>query len=347
MRRCEDCRIILDDDVRFCPKCGKDLTVSAPAALRVDTDVAPLIASANLHKIRAEWDEAIDDATSALRLAPRDPDIASLLGGIYEERGMSEEAVIWYQMALELNPNNTQDQERLDRVTRSVSAKRRGTTESFRVFEKRTKVWGWALGAVFVAIVAMAIITTLAGRRHAERPTPSSSMRTAQPIVTPPLGRPGVTLPQRPIPGTEPGRPTETGPPTSVPPPPTRTAAESDVERGLASTPAITDTGAAVGDVMTDPRAAVATVTFTVATKDFVSKDQILRAAVAVARRTFQLHQGLKWVTLRCLIQTGTSAPQIAFTADIARQNALPNIPDDVVAASCMRPWWHPELGNR
>ena len=71
MRRCEDCQLILDSNVRFCPKCGKQ--VGPTGARGAQRDVNALLASANLHRIRQEWDAAIADATDALRVTQRTP----------------------------------------------------------------------------------------------------------------------------------------------------------------------------------------------------------------------------------------------------------------------------------
>lgn len=339
MHRCDDCKIILDDNVRYCPKCGSDLSSSASSLRQDDSDVISLLASANLCRIRAEWDEAIAAATDALRLAPRDPDIASLLGSIYEERGMLDEAMIWYQMALELNPSSVPDQERLDRVSKLVTATRRGETQSFRVFEKRTKIWAWALGAVFVLIVALAIATTLVKGKH-DQVQYARPMRTSQsPSSTPPIGQPRSSLPRGPEPSSESTKPAATEGMSSL-----RTSAEADVRTGLSMDPDVAQAGVTIDDVIADPRTGVATVTFTVPYKGVISREQIARPTIAVARKTFELHREIKYVTTRCLIQIGVGAPQVAFVGDIARQSAPPNATDQQVAASFTRPWWNPQI---
>lgn len=339
MHRCEDCRIILDDDVRYCPKCGRDLTASASTSGYGGSDVSSLLASANLHKIRAEWDDAIDSATDALRLAPRDPDIASLLGSIYEERGMLDESMIWYQMALELNPGSAPDQERLDRVSKLVAANRRGATESFFLFEKRTKLWAWALGAVFVVVVLLALVTTLVRNKqpymHA-KPTQTSRSHD----TTPPIGQPGISIPRGPEPDSESAKPTATEEGSST----LRTSAEADVRTGLSMDPEVAQAGVTIDDVIADPRTGVATVTFTVPFKGVISREQIARPTIKVARKTFELHREIKYVTTRCLIKIDASAPQVAFVGDIARQSAPPTATDQQVAAAFTRPWWNPQI---
>lgn len=342
MRKCDDCKIILDDDVRHCPKCGKDLSPSAPAPRPAGSDVTSVLASANLHRIRAEWDDAIDDATDALRLEPRNPDISSLLGSIYEERGMFDEALVWYQMTLELNPDSAPDQGRLDRVSELVSARRiQGGTGSFHVFEKRTKIWAWVLGAVFVVIVAMALISTLLKGKPNEAPytRPTHTPRSQE--YTPQVNAPSQTLPHGPKTGSEVSTPAA----SSV-----RTPGESYILSELSTSQGVMQTGASIDDVIADPRSWIVSVTFTVPFKGFVTREHIIAAAVAVARKTFDLNRNVKFVTVRCVIQVGgAQGTQIGFVGDIARQtvDALPpTATGDQLTSAFTRPWWNPQING-
>lgn len=349
MRKCDDCKIILDNDVVHCPKCGKDLSGSSSPARTAGSDVTSLLASANLHKIRAEWDEAIADCTDALRLDPRNPDIASLLGAIYEERGMFDEALVWYQMALELNPDSGPDQDRLARVAKATEAKRdRRDSESFSKFERRTKFWGIALGLIVVMIIVAAVVTTLIRNRSTQsasaKPTPTGQSQD----YAPRMNRPSVA-PQGPT-----APPEATAKPTSTGGAPARTAGESYIRSELAAAQGVVETGANIDDVTADPRVGVANVTFTVPFRGVVNKDQIIRASVAVASKTFELNREVKFVTVRCMVQTGGAAgTQIAFIGDIARQTveALPpTASNEQFTAAFTRPWWNPQMqgiGNR
>lgn len=345
MRRCDDCRIILDDDVRHCPKCGGDVASDAPAPRSASSDVDSLLASANLHRIRAEWDSAIADATDALRLDPRNPDIPSLLGGIYEDRGMRDEALAWYQMAIEMNPDSVSDQERLDRVSELILAKsRRGGAESFRTFESRTKIWALALGAVFVVIVALAVISVLRGKSGetlSTKPIPTAGSRQRS---MPSMSQPGESLPRRPSTSSETPSPTSSPSATSS----VRTPGESYIRSELATSQSVTETGATIDDVIADPRSGVVSVTFAIQFKTVVTKEQIVRAALAVARKAFDLNREVKFVTVRCVIQVGgAQGTQIAFVGDIARQSAdglAPTAGTEQLAAAFTRPWWNPQI---
>jgi len=344
MHRCKDCRIVLDDDVRFCPKCGVDLAPGTPVCGPGESNVESLLASANLHRLRSEWEAAISDATDALRLDPRNPDVASLLGDIYVQREMLDEALVWYQMALELNPNSTPDRERLEKLSKEIASRRREEgTGSFKAFEKQTRVWTYALGAVFLLLVvlAFAIPVFRPKPRATEVPTPTASGRPRMPSRASSPMPPGHSEPIV-RPESDSSRTPATGGASSL-----RTPAESDVRTGLTAAQSITDAGITIDDVIADPRSGVVTVSFGVPVKGLISREQITRAAAAVARTVFALRQDAKFVTARCVVQANGSKPIIAFVGDTARQSieALgTNATDEQLAAAFSRPWWHPDI---
>ncbi|GEM_PF-1315097 len=84
--------------------------------------VRPLLARANLLRIRRQWDEAIAVCTEALRRAPESPSAHSLMGDIYEAQNKLDDAVQWFSMAVDLAPDNPVDREKLERA---IAAKRR------------------------------------------------------------------------------------------------------------------------------------------------------------------------------------------------------------------------------
>lgn len=329
--------------MRYCPKCGGDVAPENSSATNRDADVHSLLASANLHRIRAEWDSAIEDATNALRLDPRNPDVPSLLGGIYEERGMHDEAMAWYQMALEINPDSTPDKERLLRLSDLILAdNKRSETASPSALHRNTKL-AWAIGGVFILIIIVAVVSLIKVRNVNVTPP------------QPPL--PAASLPYGSSPRTSSSEPQLQRPSapanTSTPASPSagasvRTPGEVYIRSELAATQAIADTGAGINDVIADPRAGVVSVTFSVPFSPVLTKDRIIAAAAATARRTFELNREVKFVTARCLIEiSGAQGTQIAFVADIARQSAdaLPaSATADQLSAVFTRQWWNPQI---
>ena len=331
-----------------CPKCGKDLTGNAPQPKSTATDVPGLLASANLHRIRAEWDEAIADCTEALRLGPHDPDVPSLLGSIYEERGMLDEALVWFQMALELNPDSGPDRDRLERVTSQIETKRsKRDAQSFQVFQNRTRLGAIGLGVIFVVVVLVAIFASGRNRTNRTAAGRSPSFAQSQNYSTQHTNDTGSALPQGPSSGSDTSKSASTSSDPVV-----RTPAESYIRSELSTNQAVTESGATINDVTADPRSGgVVCVTFTIPFKGFIAKEQVIRACVAVARKALDVNRQTKFVTVRCVVQAGgAQGTQIAFVGDVARQtvDALPaNATDAQLMTAFTRPWWNPQIGGQ
>ena len=83
----------------------------------------PLLARANLLRLRGQWNEALAVCTDALRHAPHSPSAHSLLGDVYEGQGKIDEAVQWFGMACDLDPTNQADRAKLDNALSIQQAK--------------------------------------------------------------------------------------------------------------------------------------------------------------------------------------------------------------------------------
>jgi len=64
-----------------------------------------LLTQANLHRLRKQWTEATDCCIAVLRSQPDNQSAHSLLGDIYRDQNKTVEAIRWYQMAVDLRPN--------------------------------------------------------------------------------------------------------------------------------------------------------------------------------------------------------------------------------------------------
>ena len=91
-------------------------TIGEKGESAADALARPLLARANLFRLRGQWDEAIAVCTEALQHAPHSPTAHALLGEIYEAQNKWEDALQWYEMAVELAPDNAADCVRLERV---------------------------------------------------------------------------------------------------------------------------------------------------------------------------------------------------------------------------------------
>lgn len=75
----------------------------------------PLLARANLARIRSQWSEAVETCVRVLRVQPGNADAHSLLGDIHRDQGLLDDAIQWYRMAADLRPNGP-DTEKLRKL---------------------------------------------------------------------------------------------------------------------------------------------------------------------------------------------------------------------------------------
>jgi hypothetical protein len=85
---------------------------------------------ANLLRMRGRWDEAARQCAEALQREPANASAHSLLGDIYENRGRLEDAIHWYQLALDLNPASVADQAKLARAREVLEARQKAALGS-------------------------------------------------------------------------------------------------------------------------------------------------------------------------------------------------------------------------
>lgn len=116
MERCAKCGRAHFRDAPCGETPGSGPAISAP-------DPAPILARANLLRMRARWAEAGDLCVEVLRLDPTNATAHSLLGDIYQDQGRAEEARHWYQLALEINPTSEADRAKLARAEEALEAR--------------------------------------------------------------------------------------------------------------------------------------------------------------------------------------------------------------------------------
>jgi Tetratricopeptide repeat len=149
---CPRCAVSVPPESRFCLECGKSLRDGSqcpvlgarpdkgelampPAEHRApstehrerseQTASDDCLMQANLLRMRGRWDEAARQCAEALQREPANASAHSLLGDIYENRGRLEDAIHWYQLALDLNPASVADQAKLARAREVLEARRK------------------------------------------------------------------------------------------------------------------------------------------------------------------------------------------------------------------------------
>jgi len=81
----------------------------------IEPGFEPLLAQANLARIRGDKQQAVDYCVQVLRTQPGNADAHSLLGDIYRDQGALDDAIQWYRMATDLRPTGP-DAEKLRRL---------------------------------------------------------------------------------------------------------------------------------------------------------------------------------------------------------------------------------------
>ncbi|MGC8863798.1 MAG: tetratricopeptide repeat protein [Armatimonadota bacterium] len=330
MRRCEDCKIILECDARFCPRCGKSVGATEadePASARL----AVLLTSANLHRLKQEWKEAISDAVAALEIDPSNAEVAALLASIYEQQGNAEEAAVWYRIALELDPQDTASRAGLQRAISNAGTAASGRGKTRRIV---------AAAAAAVALVVVTSLLTLAFSRPHRGPAPRRATRSAGAKVqmkTPATPSSGVFGPA--ASGTN---------LTLASPAAARTPGESALKAALAASETVRAYGAGIDDVIADPRQGLVVATFWLPATTPVTRARVLSAAAAVARSVFNANAEVRSVTARCIITPGgPSTTQIAFVGEVMRstmEGLGDNPTDQQLESAFTGAWWNPQV---
>ncbi len=112
---CEKCFAMMPKVAEYCAECGAPMT-NAPGVSGSDTEVYPELAKANLLRMRKEFKPAEDICLGILRRFPNNESANELLGDIMAERGDLEQAVEWYELALDIVPDSETVKEKLAAV---------------------------------------------------------------------------------------------------------------------------------------------------------------------------------------------------------------------------------------
>lgn len=116
---CPKCFAEIPETSAFCLECGariKEDTLDSLYAEGSDREVYPDIAQANLMRMRGQWEEATQICINVLRRFPSNETAHALLGDIYSDQGLYEEAIHWYEMLVDLEPSNAVYRAKLDQL---------------------------------------------------------------------------------------------------------------------------------------------------------------------------------------------------------------------------------------
>ncbi len=370
---CASCGATIEDSGKFCPACG----AAAPAMGSSSTDdaeISALLATANLSRIRRRWEEAMEKCREALQRSPDSVSAHALLGDIYHNQNRNEEASLWYQMALDLNPDNTSVRTKLERsktIVRGQQARQQASRtklapadsnpskldrfmkgEGFRTL---INILTLVLGGLFLIVLIAFVISLFNDRQDG-----SATQNQHAPTIVPA---------NRPANAPVAGRTTGTSSQVVAPRPATGTTLPPS---NAANTPAIigltppevallekirTEARVDIQIAMADPRSQSLTLVLHVpAFSGPVGKKNVLLQAKAAAQAACAEETQAKNVTVRVNAEltneAGGTSRQIAFVGDISQQSAASYIDPDKATLEQLQGlftspvFWHPFLRN-
>ena len=134
-----------------------------------DTAVYPELARANLLRMRGDYKAAEDQCLSILRRYPNNATANVLLGDICTEKGDLEQAMQWYEMALDLTPESQAAQHKLEYVRQRFKDKETvQTVEQLGLPTTKSKAGIYAISLI-IAIFIIAVVAYALGFKHEEK----------------------------------------------------------------------------------------------------------------------------------------------------------------------------------
>lgn len=151
MRKCLDCDADVHEGAYVCPKCGGGNLMGSyspeDAQTMLDSMQSQLKAKEHVDRsaqlyVQNRLDEAVAELQAALKLAPLNPTAYGNMGAVLMKQGKPEEAIPWFEKALELNPGIEGGASALAQAKAAAQSKPAATASSPE---------GTAKGACFVA----------------------------------------------------------------------------------------------------------------------------------------------------------------------------------------------------
>ncbi len=320
-----------------------------------------LLAQANLCRMRGHWEAATEKCMQVMTLAPDNASAQSLLGDIYDNQGFLDDAIQWYRMALDVQPDSPADRLKLSRL---LDAKARqlppptappvpepaaapSPPAASRLLQWQER-WGdkpdalikWAALAAGLLVVLVVVVALVQIRAASRAPVHEVS---APPVVLPALAPP-----------SEGGSSTFPKPASSVSAAaPARDPGEADLLSKLQAAPALSTLSITVSDAQIDPRTGRITLTYSLPppATNVMLRDTLLRAALMVAQAGLQ-NSGSQanMVTLRGVAAPSEgSKPALLCVADTTRAQAASvagpgAMTTAQIAALFAAPWFSPAV---
>jgi len=181
-----------------------------------DIEVYPEIARANLRRMQGNYEEAVSVCRQILGRFPSNETAHALMGDIYADQGKLGDAIQWYEMLVELAPDNAVYSAKLFNL-RALYASQIAPPPPVELPEEKPakapspRVWAYVVGGVLTLILVVSAF--LAGARLSASQgasSPSQVASTAPPALNPanqPQDTPNRVIPPPTSPSEEPASP--------------------------------------------------------------------------------------------------------------------------------------------
>lgn len=187
---CERCFAFVDSKAESCPECGAPM--GNHSVVEAEAELHPQLAQANVLRMRGEFKQASDICLGILRRYPNNGTANTILGDIAMSRGEFEQAVEWYELALDINPDSKDDREKLEGAKAQIKAAELAhTNENLNL---PGKSFPWAAIAAVLGIISIVAIGIVVFQSRQAPPKPISNT----PIVVGDLQVPNNDLRQSP-----------------------------------------------------------------------------------------------------------------------------------------------------
>jgi hypothetical protein len=372
---CPQCGGGLPDGAGICPECGAPCREARPGdpPQAFEAELLVQLAQANLARLRREYEPATAQCVEILRRYPNNAAAHSLLGDIYRDQGLHADALGWYRLALQLDPDSTADHRKIrgleDKLARLGRADVGGPGGSlWRRLSSRVRarlplglVMGIAVGGLVLAalvVVSAGREATRAGMLEVERMphllTPPEYELTRAPAAAP--ARPEPSAPAKPpgagnkpivfIPG---GKPPEPAPAHDI----RHANREQQLLQALRAATQAEQMMVAVDSAQVDPRNGSATLGITVrdALANAENRPRILQKCLRTMELAVAHDSRLAHITVRCQAplvgEDGVQREELVLVGDVEASALKGAVGRNLTFEEALKllaepPWWHP-----
>jgi tetratricopeptide (TPR) repeat protein len=321
MRICDRCFALLASDGLYCPECGASVD-SSPSSEGSDALVYPDLARANLLRMKGQFQQAEQICLNILKRYPHNPTAHLLLGDIHADQGNWEQAANWYELAVDLTPENPTLKNKMKRAQEMLLSESKPAQDTIPASGTR---WIYLWYGMVILVILTGVVFAVLYRQNQKAREPLAWENMAQKVSAA-----GAPNPPGALPKTSPGEPSqpsrEPNPPSASSPPPEPSYPLTEMEKSLLallrSEPAFGERIATVFYHVGDKWAVV-----TVSPPPSAPREALLQDAFAIAGRLLQVESSCLRADVRYV---DPSAPRLLLWVALERakyEQVQPNQP--------------------